>query len=277
MNLAETARAISAEIRSRLSRPNLATHMNEEDHTYRMDAYPDLRFVSVTTALNAVHKPFDKEYYARKKAKELFTTPKAVLNMWQRANDFACNKGTLVHAFLEDSLNSFPERVDESKYLCDDEKLNRAYLFSVAHAKAFLDDYVYAGHLYPVASELVLGVAEWGIAGTIDQLFMDTDGNLLIYDWKTNKNFVSSYKTKTSLLPPFDGYPDEKLTTYSIQLRTYKRMFEYLTGLHVSDCRLVWFSEEERRHYEVYETLDNLPIDSFLKEIVNDRKKYPRR
>ena len=172
--------------------------------------YHSEEFISVTRFIQRFHKPFEQEFWSKKKAEEAGVPQEWILNEWKKLNDYANEVGTDTHAWIEDYFNKtwrpLPTNLDV---------INRINKFNVIFAK----------HLYklePLKFEVRVFSKKWKIAGMIDALFVYR-GKIVILDYKTNKNFTTdeNLKYKEPLLAPFNNYYKTHLNEYSIQISMY--------------------------------------------------------
>ena len=61
----------------------------EECHKYEFLNRPDLFPISVTGLISKITKPFDSEFWSRKKAIEFNITQNEILEQWKRKGDLA--------------------------------------------------------------------------------------------------------------------------------------------------------------------------------------------
>lgn len=196
----------------------------EKEHVY---TYEGECFTSVTTFIQQFHKPFDKEYWSKKKADEQGVPQEWILNEWQKKNDIANEIGTATHLWIENYFNNI-----WSELPTNTEIINRINKFNS----------IYASYLYklePLSFEKMVFSKKWKIAGMIDSLFL-YGGNVYILDWKTNKEFSTdkTLKYKERLLAPFNDFYKSKLSEYSIQLSLYALILEDC-GINVKSGYLV--------------------------------------
>ena len=165
--------------------------------------YHSEEFISVTRFIQRFHKPFEQEFWSKKKAEEAGVPQEWILNEWKKLNDYANEVGTDTHAWIEDYFNKtwrpLPTNLDV---------INRINKFNVIFAK----------HLYklePLKFEVRVFSKKWKIAGMIDALFVYR-GKIVILDYKTNKNFTTdeNLKYKEPLLAPFNNYYKTHLNEY---------------------------------------------------------------
>jgi len=234
--------------------PNKRTiSFNEEFHRYT-DEYNKV-YTSVTTVIQNYYPKFDEEHWSKYTANKLGISQSAVKQNWKEGRDFACEKGTIEHKLLEDSINDskktwqsphptlFPKgflKSNEVNYeLLKQSPLGIKYPEILKKLKEFID----AG--YKVYVEKRVYWADFLIAGTIDCLLVK-DGKFWIIDWKTNKDelkFKSGYYKKVNgvktnewvdkkeyFFKPLNNLENCKGNIYTIQLSLYAYLLE-LWGL----------------------------------------------
>ena len=209
---------------------------------------------SVTTILKQYVKPFERDYWANKKADETCVAVEDILTKWEYNAKFSQIKGRLVHQFLECCFTNqnfeYPEELIVNEFGFD--PIQTPFNSIVKVAKQFLLDI--DKKMYPVASELIIGHGEYLVGGTIDQLFYNKkSGNLEIWDWKTNKEIKTT--SRYSHLSPLEHIPYTELDHYSLQLSLYKYIVESSTGLQLGNSYIVWLNENLSK-YQIYKTHD---------------------
>lgn len=242
---------ITAEdIRKELTESFSSVTFQEEGHKYFFDNeyYPET--MSVTGLVGSLHAPFDKEFWSEKKAKKRGVDKSVILEEWDNNAKFSCDKGTAVHRFMECFYSGLKFEIPDG---LNNPEIVKAVNVIKPNCKKFIIDY--NNTFIPVVSEFKVGIKEWKLCGTIDQIFLDKKtGKIWIYDWKTNKDFTTSNRYGSTLLEPFDYLQDCCLTTYSIQLYLYKKMIEEKTNLKIAGCVLVWLGGNES--YKTYPCLN---------------------
>jgi ATP-dependent exoDNAse (exonuclease V) beta subunit len=210
--------------------------------------YHNEQFISVTTFIQQFHKPFDTQYWSKRKADEAGVPQDWILNEWKELNDYANEIGTDTHNWIEDYFNQkwnkLPTNLDV---------IHRINKFNVIFAKQLWK-------LEPLKFELRVFSKKWKIAGMIDSLFL-YHGKIYIVDWKTNKQFTTddTIKYKEKLLAPFDKYYKSHLSEYSIQLSLYALILEEW-GFEIGGAYLVHIGpdDEEAQLYKVIDMRPNL-------------------
>lgn len=228
-------------------------------------------YMSATQLLHDYQPKFEKEYWLRKKAKELKMTTKQLEQQWQSITDEACTRGTNTHNGLEDGIkgSSLFQRAIRYLQIGDNgEKVTVADLpdinrfvkeldvndFKEATKNKYPEIYrvfeYYTNNGYKIYSEIGAFLIDYLISGTIDVLCV-RDDQFVIGDWKTNRGglkFESGYYRKDkrmrpaqqtnvwvqkdeSLLPPVNNLPNCNGSIYNLQLSLYAFMVEQILGI----------------------------------------------
>lgn len=167
-------------------------------------------FISVTRFIQQFHKPFEEDYWSKKKAEQLGIEQEEILREWKKLNDYANEVGTDTHQWIEDYFCKRWSQLPLNK-----DVIHRINKFNK----------IYSTHLYklePLKFEVRVFSKKWKIAGMIDALFLYR-GKIYIIDYKTNKEFTTddNLKYKENLLPPFNKFYKTHLSEYSIQISMY--------------------------------------------------------
>ncbi len=212
---------------------------NEEAHTYHFEG---IKYDSVTTFLKKFKVPFDREYWANRKAQERGVDISIVKEEWQQKSNVANTLGTAVHKWIEDYWTGLNPDIPE-----DPEVRDRVEKFLNIKKNRFSD-------LVPLESELKVFSKKWRIAGTVDQPFLMYDKKtnkilFLIGDWKTNKEFKDDNHQKgkfKKLLHPFSDLYENSHNEYSIQISLYRLIIEEETGLETHDGFLCHLGPQDK-------------------------------
>lgn len=240
----------------------------DEGHKY-FDSFGNT-YKSTTTLLHDYQPKFDKDYWLKKKAKELGMSEKRLAKQWQDITDEACNRGTITHNRIEDGVrgvSKFKEAVqhlnrkngqmvtiaDIPNIHMNIVQLNIADFIELTENRypeiyRILTYYVNAG--YKIYAEIGGFLIDYLLSGTIDLLIV-RDDQFVIGDWKTNRGglkFEAGYykKDKTckpaqltdiwvpkneGLLAPVVHLPNCNGSIYNLQLSVYAFMVETILGI----------------------------------------------
>jgi ATP-dependent exoDNAse (exonuclease V) beta subunit len=178
-------------------------------------------------------------------------TPSDVKNEWSETGKTAARLGTLLHQHIEDFYNNGAKDV-ELKQDSDGEVYSEFNQFLSFHST----------HISSVSSQLNLQLhrTEWrifdeesGLAGSIDCIFKDSNGDLHLYDWKRIKELVKTNKWKKFGLHPISDLADINYIHYCLQLNLYKYILEKCYDVKVRSMNIVAFRSDS---YEVCEIPD---------------------
>lgn len=239
----------------------------ESEHKYN-DIFGN-NYTSCTTLLHNYTPAFNRDYWLRKKSKELGKSEKEIAKDWKDITDESCNRGNATHNYLEDGIRNVSMFKKAVQYLTDMKsgqmvtvadlpKLIVKPLDIPAFIKATDNKYpeiysvfkYYTDNGYIIYSEIGCFLIDYLISGTIDVLAVRED-QFVILDWKTNKDgliFESGYYRKDkSQFPhqitnewvrkddrmnaPVSHLPDCNGIVYSLQLSMYATMVSLITGL----------------------------------------------
>ena len=201
---------------------------------YQKYTYLGQEFTSVTKFIQRFHKPFEQDYWSKKKAEEAGVPQDWILNEWKKLNDYANEVGTETHEWIEDYFNKIWKPLPSNP-----DVIHRINKFNKIFAKQL-------HKLEPLKFEVRVFSKKWRIAGMIDSLFI-YKGKIYILDWKTNKDFTHDDHPKgkyEKLLEPFQDHYKNHLSEYSIQLSFYALILEEW-GFEVGGAYLVHIGPNE--------------------------------
>jgi len=230
---------------------------DETRHLYTIDG--ESARSSVTQFLKQYETPFKEDQVSKIVAAKQGVLVEDVKHLWAFKREYACEKGTILHAYIEDVLHrkrktlnrtqiedfvkKYPEYISVDQY----------YLDMARYVKNFYNFYDWwkQDHIL-VKSELVIGDKKTKISGCIDNVSLNhKNGKLIIFDYKSNKKIETSGKEK--MLKELKHLDACELVKYSLQLHLYKAIIERNTPFEVSDLYIVWLSGTD---YELIPTLN---------------------
>jgi hypothetical protein len=260
MLLSKKAERVKAKIEEKVKGVWISAH-DEKGHHYRMNT-TDILVDSVTTQLSLLAKPHLIPW-ACKMAVEFFASH---IEDYQTFNDEesrgrlmrdaqfaytgirddAGNIGTQVHNIIEEYVNKwieFEEPIPDIKALIPDDADGRVF------AGARSGELFFKANKYiPIASELLVGSAKVGSAGTLDMLVVDEAGKLVLLDWKSSNLYQED--------------------SYTLQVAAYSKFFEEMSGLKISKAIIVMLSKDYAKTKE-YELLDIKEAYKMFKNLVS--------
>ena len=277
------------------------------EHIY-WDSTTNQRYVSVTTLIGKYEKPFDKDFWSLYKALEKtlstiqFKTQKKklletktikldslcsdldidkqtvlsaqqdVLDEWEKTNKDSTDRGTKIHADLENAYYKSPT--------CDLKKYNIGGSFSCKkdYYQLDLEKGVYPEFL--VYRESEDGVLK--LAGQIDLLIKDGN-DIYIFDYKSNKKldktsyFNPKNKRNECMLYPLNDIMDCNFYHYSLQLSTYAWMVQkYNPNFNIKKLMLIHYDHDGNvTEHEVDYMKDHVErmLKDYKKTVIIDQRK----
>ena len=242
-----------------IDKQNGTVVFNENAHRYWDINDPSIKFTSVTTMIEKFGQPFDKEFWSAYKAleklldadswklekKSLLSTKKfdpvilelhnitendfnktqqEILDSWDEENRRSCERGTKIHAGLENSFYNKGKDISLSKY-----QIGGKFECQKDRTTLDLENAVYPEYLIHRVSP----DGKLCIAGQID-LLVKKGNNIIVGDYKTNKEikmksfFDSKTKSSVKMKFPLNNLDDTNYWHYCLQLSTYAWMLQKL-------------------------------------------------
>lgn len=202
---------------------------DEGPHIYTIKDDPS-PYTSVTTWDHSHFEHFDSDkiIHNMMKSKNWKTnkyygmTKEEIIKIWDDNRDEAAKAGTKMHYDIECYYNNCPNENNSIEY---------------SYFLKFAEDYK---HLKPYRTEWMIWHEDIKISGSVDMVFEQEDGTLLIYDWKRSKEIVKTTGfAKFALTECISHLPDTNFWHYSLQLNVYKRILEEKYGKKVGGLFLV--------------------------------------
>lgn len=201
----------------------------------------DTGFTSVTTFVHTLFQKFDSEKIINNMMKsknwsnsKYFGMTKAeIKKQWSDKGGAAADAGTKLHADIEEYYNEMSVENDSIEY---------------EHFVKFRNDY---SHLTAYRTEWMIYHEELKFAGSIDMVFQDEDGTLLIYDWKRVAEISKTSKYNQWSNSEILVVPDSKYWHYSLQLNVYKAILIEKYNMNVGDLYLVGLHPDNKTYNRI--------------------------
>ena len=199
----------------------------------------ETELISATSMIYAHFPLFDAQSIAAKKAKKDKTTAEALLVKWEEGRKEASALGNAVHLMAETILTKKDLNAADSLASSDREL---KYLNALKHAiPKILRNYEV------VELEKIVFSPQYLAAGTIDILLRNKKtGNLLVADWKTNKEIkFSSFRGERGH-GPCSHLLNCNYIHYSLQLSLYKEILSqegYYPGTKIG-CAIIHLDQQ---------------------------------
>jgi ATP-dependent exoDNAse (exonuclease V) beta subunit len=204
----------------------------EENHEYTVVGIEG-KPTSVTTLIHKYFPEFDADavitkmmssrnwphskYYGQKREE--------IKDGWDKNKDEASRLGTIMHQRIEDYLNSKEVDVPDTK----------EFLMFIQFWNSLTTQYP---TLRPYRTEWLVYDEDVGVAGSIDCVLTDANGNLVIIDWKRSKEIKFSNRYEKGNYP-FHLNDNCNYIHYSFQLNFYRHILETKYGKNVIFMMLV--------------------------------------
>ena len=194
---------------SKITKQNGNIAFEEDAHIYYDVTNPDLKFTSVTTMIHSFTQPFDEQFWSAYKAlekllpkedwaiekKALLATKKfsielldaygitendfnkeqqAILDAWDNEKRISCERGTKIHAELENSFYNKPKNISLSKY-----EIGGKFECRKDYTDLDIENAVYPEYLISYVTK----DKRMAVAGQID-LLVKKGNKITIADWK---------------------------------------------------------------------------------------------
>ena len=190
----------------------------EEGHKYFLTDVPSP--ISVTTLIGQYFNKFDADQVLTK----MFNSPNwpeskyfgmeasEIKKMWEKNGTEASELGTKLHHRIEKFFNQVEDTEGES-----------------IEFKYFLEFYrqfqAMNPEVKPYRTEWLVYDKKLSLAGSVDMLFENSKGELLILDWKRSKSIDKSnrFQKGKGIMSHLD---DCNFNKYSLQLNVYRRLIE---------------------------------------------------
>lgn len=240
-----------------IDKQNGAIAFNEEKHRYWNVNDESKKFISVTTLIEKFGQPFDRDFWSAYKALEKLIPPDSwkiekksllntkrfdksildvyditenefnktqqdILDTWDEENRKSCERGTRIHAQLENEFYAGGKNVELKKF-----GLGGKFECRRNYTELDLPYGVYPEYLISRTSDD--GILN--IAGQIDCL-VKNGNEIVIIDHKTNKKldlkggFNTTTKSSVKMLYPLNNLDDCNFNHYQLQLSTYAWMLQ---------------------------------------------------
>ena len=288
---------------------NLA--FNEENHLY-WNVNDNEKYISVTTLIHRFTNEFDKEFWSAYKAlekllskdswniekKSLLNTKKfdkeilnlynisendfnreqqSILDAWDEENRNSCERGTKIHADLENSFYKAGKNVSLQRF-----GIGGKFECKKDYSKLDLEYGVYPEYLISRTSDD--GILK--IAGQVD-LIVKSGNEITICDWKTNKKieqksfFNTKTKSSTKMKYPLNTLDDVNFYHYTLQVSTYAWMLQKINpNFIIKDLILVHFDHQGNQtiyHCDYLKDEVERMLYFYKKEVISERQKAKRK
>ena len=214
----------------------------EGPHIYTIEK--DSNYTSVTTWNHSHFPKFNADKIIGKmmnsknwKTSKYFgKTKDEIKKEWDDNKNQAAEAGTKIHYDIECYYNN-------------NKIINNSVEYS--YFNSFLDN---TKHMVPYRTEWMIYDKELKLAGSIDMVYENSDGTLMIYDWKRCKEIKRDNHWQSATTDCISHLPDSNFWHYSLQLNTYKAILEKNYGKKISKmCLICIHPDNKNKSYLEYE------------------------
>ena len=235
-----------------------------EGHIYTYKG--QTRLLPVSSLIAYFFEQFDAQAAARRRWERYGIPIEESLTAWERIGKMASEVGTFVH---EQTENYFRDGTFNTGY--DFEYDGTVEHVSVEiekqHFLHFVEDY----QIRPYRQEWPVFDKDLNIAGTIDMICQESDGEFTIYDWKRSGKVVNPQGQP--IVEAFGGrtgihgitLPDTSFYHYCLQQNLYRYMLETNYGIRIKAMNLVVLCPD----YPTYYVASVPKMDDVIQQIIS--------
>jgi hypothetical protein len=284
----------------------------ESEHKYFDLNDASKEYISVTTLIHKFTQEFDKDFWSAYKAlekllpkeswaiekKSLLHTKKfdksildvynitenafnkeqqKILDDWEAENRKSCERGTKIHADLENSFYKKPKDISLQKF-----GIGGKFECRKDYTDLDLEYAVYPEYL--VSRESPDGILL--LAGQVD-LIVKSGNELTICDYKTNKKieqksfYNAQTKTSAKMKYPLNTLDDVNFWHYTLQLSTYAWMLQKINpNFIIKDLILIHFDHNGNQtlyHCDYLKTEVERMLAFYKKELIKEKQRSKRK
>lgn len=262
----------------------------EDTHTYIVKD-DNNKYTSVTSWIHEMFHIFDAENIIDKMMngnnwnannKYWKMTKQEIIHLWNENGKNARELGTYMHLWIECFLNnSFGGDVISDEYIYNHEYIYNNFIpfrsdelsrkekddpTEISYFLKFIKD---TPELIPYRTEWVIYDEDVKIAGSVDMVYLNSDGTYSIYDWKRSKKIsVDNPFHKFSTSDVISHIPDTNYWHYTLQLNTYKYILEQKYDFIIRDLYLIRLHPDS----ESYERILLPNISEIISKLFNIKR-----
>jgi ATP-dependent exoDNAse (exonuclease V) beta subunit len=158
--------------------------------------------------------------------------PDEIKESWDENGRQSAELGTQLHLAIEQFYNDNPTPKNTTEY---------------GYFKQFQIDHK---QLKPFRTEWEIYDEELKLAGSIDMVFEDKQGNYHLYDWKRSKQIKENNSYEEGHYP-LAHLPNANYWHYSLQLNIYKQILEKNYGIKIEDLYIVQFHPDQQEYNKI--------------------------
>jgi hypothetical protein len=210
----------------------MSIELDKDRHVYINTASGET-YTSVTNFISRYKKPFDKDFWSKKIAAREGVDPSVILDTWKNLTQVAQDRGTNIHAVMEDFFKTGVIEAGHEELI---ESFNKQTANITKKTSKFL-------------SESILYLHDHKLAGTTD-LIIENHDVFYVLDFKTNKKFNFHSKYNEYFLEPLNYLQQCEFTGYTLQLSIYAYMHENITGKKCGGLKIFYLRESDVDYWQ---------------------------
>lgn len=245
--------------------PHIYTIHHVADAADAADGKKNKKYTSVTTWNHQHFTKFDSDAIitsmmkSKNWSKSIYygKTREEIKQEWDNKRDEAAQAGTKLHYDIECYYNNNPVKNDSIEY--------QYFIEFLEATKTPLP-------LKSYRTEWMIYHEDVLLAGSVDMVYENDDGTLMIYDWKRSKEIKKTDNfLKFALTECIAHLPDTNFWHYSLQLNTYKKMIEEKYGKKVTKlCLVCLHPDNKNKSFQIIPVPD---LQNELNDLFALRKK----
>ena len=231
------------------------------DHSYRLVDDPT-PLHSVTNLVSSFFPAFDVNGWANKKAEKEGRPVSDILHEWECNGLVARHLGTFMHEQIEHSFNK-RQLFDICKVDFPDGSSKE---ISIKDELKYFDNFIYDVRPEPYRTEWKIFNDEYALAGTLDLLAVNYNGDFIIYDWKRSRRMGKEYgyefvpNTRNPFMKGINGLEHLDCTPFNVgclQQNLYRFILESSYDMEIKEMNLVMLnSSYSNYHYVTVPRMD---------------------
>ena len=234
-----------------------------EQHVYTYKG--QTRLLPVSSLIAYFFEKFDAQAAAQRQYERYGIPVDETLKKWERNGQMAREVGTFVHEQTESYF-----RDGTFAKVCPFTFEDQTEMISVEKERQHFLRFVMDYDIHPYRQEWPVYDTDLSIAGTIDMVCKEMDGEFTIYDWKRSSKVVNVLGQP--IVEAFGGkrgfngisLPDTPFYHYCIQQNLYRYMLEALYGVKVKAMNLVVLCAD----YPSYIVANVPKMDEVIEQII---------
>lgn len=222
-------------------------------HTYTLAEDPT-PLHSVTNVVSNFFPQFDINSWSAHKAMKEGRTQADVIREWERNGHIARNLGTFMHKQIENNFNG--REVSEAFEL--EVKGEPTMRLNITEEIRYFKDFLYDVRPTPYRTEWKVFDDQYMLAGTLDLLATNHNGEFALYDWKRSKRMgkengydfqPNSYNPYQSGINGLEHLSSTPFIIGCLQQNLYRHILEQGYGINVKQMNLVMLSTTFSRYH----------------------------